>query len=292
MKRYEYVKNVFKMKLIKGVISTTNKLSQNLDKEQESLDIDHAKSTTQGKLLPTKERQTTSIMIQEEDLINTAEMLREKIVLKIIIEEAENPDEKDLPTVTSIIRPNIVPVFEAITQNIMTEKLNENVLSFETSQQEESSEYTPSEDSPPVDVPRRRRFTEHFEKIIARRASSKKFRTVKTNPAKVPSVLLEGDHGGYKVNHKAIQELDQKQSLGEEIDDDEEEDSEDSESDQSNEDDSDLDNSMEVPLEMFEPTYEDTDEADLIIKSLKVIFYPKITLISICRQKYIRIYIN
>jgi len=26
---------------------------------------------------------------------------------------------------------------------------------------------------------------------------------------------------------------------------------------------------MEVPLEMFEPTYEDTDEADLIIKSLK-----------------------
>jgi len=269
LKRYEHVKNLMRMRLVKGIISTTNKLNLNTEKEQEGVDIDHAKSTTQDKLLP-KANQNTSIL-QEEEIIAAAEILKEKLDLKSILEDADDL-EKDLPTVTTVVQPNIVPVFEKITQNIMAEKLSQNVLSFESSEQEESSEYTPSEDSPPVKTPRRRRFTEHFEKIITRRASSKRFKSAKTtNPIVVPSVLLEDEYGGYRVNHKVVEELDHKKTLDEDNQDaeDDDEDDEDSESDRSNEDDSDLDNSMEVPLEMFEPTYEDTDEADLIIKSLK-----------------------
>ncbi len=267
LKRYELMKKTIKVKLIKGFTHCFTKSSKNIETVKTI--------NSQGEEIPhIPLKREVSIVIQEEQLANAAEMLRDEIDLRSMLEDAENLEEeeksggesKQLPSVTTVISPNIVPVFESITENILVEKLaKEDILSFESSDEEDSDESSPAE-TPTPGKASRRRFTEHYEKQIQRRSTTRKLHIDKQPSAIVPSLVTESEKGGFKLNHQVNEEREsQNQGLSDEEDD------EDSESDGSNEDDSDLDRSMEVPLEMFEPTYEDTDEADMILKSLKVI---------------------
>jgi len=266
LKRYELMKKTIKVRLIQGFTHCFAKSSKNIETDK---DI-----TSQGDDVPRIPLKREVSIVVPEELANAAEMIRDQIDLKSMLEDAESLEEeegasepKELPSVTTVISPNIVPVFESITENILVEKLaKEDILSCESSDQEDSEESSPAQ-TPTPGKASRRRFTEHYEKQIARRSTTRKIHIDKLPSAIVPSLITEGEKGGFKLNHQVNEEREsQNQGLS-----DDEEDDEDSESDGSNEDDSDLDRSMEVPLEMFEPTYEDTDEADMILKSLKVI---------------------
>lgn len=200
LKRYELMKKTIKVKLIKGFTHCFTKSSKNIETVKTI--------TSQGEEIPhIPLKREVSIVIQEEQLANAAEMLRDEIDLRSMLEDAENLEEeeksggesKQLPSVTTVISPNIVPVFESITENILVEKLaKEDILSFESSDEEDSDESSPAE-TPTPGKASRRRFTEHYEKQIQRRSTTRKLHIDKQPSAIVPSLVTESEKGGFKL---------------------------------------------------------------------------------------------